>query len=83
MDPIGAAVKDFILAEFLVGAHPSELTETTPLISSGVVDSLATVRLVAFLEDQYGIAVAPHEASIDYLDTIDQIVSLVRSKQAS
>src|SRR5688572_8433467 len=70
MDPLQAAVHSYILNEFLPGAKPSELTPSTPLISGGVLDSLATVRLVAFLEDQYRITIEPHEASVDYLDTI-------------
>ena len=55
----------------------------TPLISGGVLDSLATVRLVAFLEDQYRITIEPHEASVDYLDTVEQIAAFLRAKQAS
>lgn len=83
MDPIQSAVHAFLLAEFLPGANPSELATTTPLISAGVLDSLATVRLVAFLEDQYHITIEPHEASVDYLDTVDQIAALVRAKHAA
>jgi acyl carrier protein len=83
MDPIQSAVHRYILEEFLPGASASELTETTPLISGGILDSLATVRLVAFLEEQYGISVDPHEASVDYLDTVAQIADLVRTKQSA
>jgi len=83
MDPIQSAVHSFILAEFLPGAGPSELATHTPLISGGILDSLATVRLVAFLEDQYHITIEPHEASVDYLDTVEQIASIVRAKQAA
>ena len=82
MDPLQSAVHDYILSEFLPGATPSELATTTPLISGGVLDSLATVRLVAFLEDPYRISIEAHEASVDYLDTIDQIAALVRAKKA-
>lgn len=83
MDPIQSAVQSYILQEFLPGANASELAVDTPLISSGVLDSLATVRLVAFLEDQYRITIDPHEASVDYLDSVGQIADLVRSKQSS
>ncbi|MEP7344887.1 MAG: acyl carrier protein [Gemmatimonadaceae bacterium] len=81
MDPIASAVKQFILTEFLPGANEAELTNTLPLISGGVLDSLATMRLVVFLEEQYRITVEPHEGGVEYLDTIDQITALVRSKQ--
>lgn len=79
-DPIITAVKSYVLDAFLPGADPSELTDATPLISSGILDSLATVRLITFLEDQYGIEVAAHEASADNLDTLIQIANLVRAK---
>lgn len=81
MDPVQSAVKAYILDEFLPGANTSELTPSTPLISGGILDSLATVKLVAFLEEHYGITVEPHEASVDYLDTIQQIGELVAVKQ--
>ncbi|MEO6444495.1 MAG: acyl carrier protein [Gemmatimonadaceae bacterium] len=82
-DPIAAAVKAYILDAFLPGADAAELTDETPLISDGILDSLATVRLVTFLEDQYKIEVAAHEANADNLDTITRIAQLVRSKLPS
>jgi len=47
VDPIQSTVKDYILQEFLPDADASELTATTPLIAGGILDSLATVRLVS------------------------------------
>jgi acyl carrier protein len=82
MDPIIGAVKPFLLEEFLPGVPASELTESTPLITGGILDSIATLKLVAFLEAQFHIVVQPHESSIDYLDTLTQIAELVRQKQA-
>ena len=78
---IRATVREFILEEFLPGAEAHELTDQTPLVTGGILDSLATVRVVAFLEDRYGIEIAPHEASVDYLDTVDAIARLVNTKQ--
>ena len=83
MDPIQNTVKSYILEEFLPTAHPSEVTATTPLISGGILDSLATIRLVEFLEEQFGITLAPHEAGLDYLDTLDQIAALVNRKRSA
>jgi acyl carrier protein len=80
-DEIKAAVKEYILHEFLPGANAEELTDATPLITGGILDSLATVQLVAFLEERYGVAIQPHEASVDYLNTLGDIAELVRAKQ--
>jgi acyl carrier protein len=82
VDSIQATVKAYILEQFLPDADGDELTESTPLIAGGILDSLATVRLVTFLEQEYGIEVAAHEVSADNLDTLDLIAALVRRKQA-
>jgi acyl carrier protein len=80
-DEIQSKVKDYILREFLPGEHPNELQEDTPLITGGILDSIATLKLVAFLEEQFGISVAAHEADVDHLNTLNDIESLVTSKQ--
>ena len=77
---ISGTVKTYILEEFLPGENPAALTGTTPLITGGILDSLATLRLVAFLEQQFHIQLEAHETMVDYLDTIASITELVRSK---
>jgi acyl carrier protein len=80
MDAIKDAVKSYILKEFLPGEDPNELTDSTPLVTGGILDSLATLKLVSFLEEQYGITVQAHEADVEHLDTVQDIAALVRSK---
>ncbi|MGH7505865.1 MAG: acyl carrier protein [Longimicrobiales bacterium] len=74
-------MKDFILREFLPGENPDELKADTPLFSSGILDSLATLRLSVFLEDGFGIRMAAHELSEENLGTIADIENLVASKK--
>jgi acyl carrier protein len=73
-------IKAYILKEFLPGEDPEELTDSTPLITGGILDSLATLKLVAFLEEQYGIELQAHEVDVEHLNTIADITNLVRSK---
>lgn len=80
-DPIKSAVKRFILEEFLPGERPDALTDETALVAEGVLDSLATLRLVSFLEKEFGISLAPHEVDAEYLNTLPTIAKLVRSKR--
>ncbi|BBA33497.1 acyl carrier protein [Methylocaldum marinum] len=79
---IKSAIKDFILREFLPGEDPNELTDSTPLITGRILDSIATIKLVLFLENQYGITVQAHETDPEYLDTIALITQLVSSKKS-
>ncbi|CAI08574.1 acyl carrier protein [Aromatoleum aromaticum] len=74
------AVKDYILEEFLPGENPDELTDDLPLISGGILDSIATLKLVLHFEEQYGIVLEAHEADKEHLDTIRSIASLLASK---
>ena len=76
------AIKDFILKEFLPGEDPAELTDTTPLITGGILDSIATLKLVMFIEERYGISLQAHEVDAEHLDTISQIAQLIRSKKS-
>lgn len=80
MEDTKSAIKSYILGEFLPGENPDELTDTVPLISGGILDSLATLKLVAFLEERFSIEIQPHETGVDYLDTIADVAELVHSK---
>jgi acyl carrier protein len=77
-----AQVKKYILETFLPGENPDELKETTPLISGGILDSIATLKLVMFLEERFGISVEAHEADREHLDTLSDIAALVERKKA-
>ena len=70
------------LKEFLPGEDPAELTESTPLITGGILDSLATMKLVTFLEQQFGFTMQAHETDADHLDTIALIEGLLKAKGA-
>jgi acyl carrier protein len=77
---ISRDVHAYILQEFLPGENPDNLTESTALIAGGILDSIATLKLVGFLEDKYGIQVEAHEADLDHFNTIADIANYVHSK---
>ena len=81
-DDIESVVKDFVLKEFLPGEDPNELTDSTPLITGGVLDSIATLKVVMFIEERFGITLQAHEVDSEHLDTIAQIAQLVRAKKS-
>ena len=79
-DAIKQDIKDFIMGEFLPGENPDELTDTTPLISGGILDSIATLKLVMYVEEKYGVNLEPHEVDKENLDSLELITRLLRSK---
>jgi acyl carrier protein len=80
MDNIKEEIRQYILSEFLPGEKPSNLRDDTPLRTSGILDSVATLRLVSFVEERYGIEVEAHEAGVENFDRIDSIASFIASK---
>ncbi len=82
MTDIAATVKGFILERFLPGEDPANLTRTTPLITGGILDSLATLELVSFIERTFGIQLEAHEVGPGRLDTLERIAELVAAKQS-
>jgi acyl carrier protein len=76
-------VRQFILEQFLPGENPSQLANDTPLLTGGILDSIATLQLVAHLEKTFNIELQAHETSADHLNTVNDIVRLVESKQSA
>ncbi len=81
-ETIKGTVKNFILNEFLPGEDPAALTDTTALVTTGILDSIAVLKAVTFLENQFGITIEPHEAVVENLNTLSDITRLVISKKA-
>lgn len=75
------AIKSYILAEFLPGEDPDNLTPATPLMSGGILDSLATLKLITFIEQEFNVQIAAHEADKENFDTLEAICRLVDSKR--
>lgn len=81
MDDVISSVKDFIMSSFLVGEDPAELHPTTPLITSGLLDSLQRLDLVYFLEERFEITLEAHEVDPSRMNTLHQIGELVTKKR--
>jgi len=73
-------VKQFIVENFYV-KDPAAIEDDTSLITTGYVDSTGMLELIAFLEEDYGIAIADTEMTPANLETIGRIARFVARKQ--
>ena len=73
-------LRQYIVAEFLPGESPSNVKDDTPLRTSGLLDSMATLQVVTFVENQFGIEVAAHEAGVENFDSLNSIAAFVQRK---
>jgi len=52
------------------------------LITSGLIDSFHLVDLALFVEDSFGVRIDDTELNADTFDTLEQLVTLIRQRQA-
>jgi len=83
MSEVSTTIRDFILIRYLPGESPENLRDDIPLRTSGILDSLATLSLISFIEEQFHIEVEAHETDIDNFDRLRDIVAFVERKRAS
>jgi acyl carrier protein len=74
-------VREYIVRHFLPGEDLNSVTDQTKLFSGGILDSLASLRLVSFLEERFAVTIEAHEVDVDHLDTLDSIADLVIARQ--
>jgi acyl carrier protein len=83
MADIRAIVRTFILDNFLSGEDPENLKDDTELKESGILDSLSTLKLVTFLEQQFKIEFDADDLDAGNLASLNTIERLVTSKTTS
>ena len=72
-----AAITAFITDEFLPGSNPSELPADYDLLATGVVDSLGLLKVIAWLEDRFELAIDDLELEPDSFRTVAAIDAFV------
>jgi acyl carrier protein len=77
VDEIKKVVLDYVKREYLEEDDDREVTNSTPLISGGIVDSFSMVSLKRFLEKKYTIRIPDADASPEAFDSVDSIATLV------
>jgi acyl carrier protein len=77
------AVVHYIRENFLYARPDYVLGDDARLLDDGIVDSMGAVELVAFLQDQFGIAIPDDEITEDNFGSIAAIATFVGRKRRS
>jgi acyl carrier protein len=83
MEKLKKMVRDYVVREYVEEGADQEITDTTPLISGGIVDSFSMVSLKRFLETKCAIQIPDAEATPDAFDTVERIAELVERIQTA
>lgn len=82
MDDLKRVVLDYVKKEYIEEGDDREVTETTAIITGGIVDSFSMVSLKRFLEKKYSIQIPDAEATPAAFDTVNSIAALVERIRA-
>ncbi len=71
-------IRDYVAREYAEALGGTSLEDETPLISSGLIDSLSMVSLKVFLEQTYRLHISDKEATAEAFDSVGSLVRLLR-----
>lgn len=77
---IKAKIKNFIATEFLIGAQANELPDEMNLLKNGIIDSLAVLKLVAYMENEFDITLEPEEIDTENLNSVQALTNIIKRK---
>ena len=72
-------VREFIVDTFLFG-EDGGLKDDSSFLEEGIVDSTGIMQLVAFLQEQYLVAIEDVELIPDNLDSIRRVSAFIEGK---
>lgn len=75
-----AVIRDYISRELVRDPALLPLENNTPLLDSGILDSLSLLRLVVFLQDQFGVVVDDLDVVPEHFADVDAICAFLRSR---
>jgi acyl carrier protein len=82
MKDVKERIRQFILSTYLPGESPDNLRDDTPLLTSGVLDSLAGLGLVSWIQQEFDVQLDTYETSVERFNRIQDIAETVARKQS-
>ena len=70
-------LQEHITASYLPDVDPGELDRDLDLLDTGVVDSLGVLRLIAWIDQRYGLGLGNAEVTLDDFRTVSAISDLI------
>lgn len=73
------SIKTYIVEEFMPNSHIEDLPDELDLLVNGILDSLAVLKMVAYIENKYDIALEPEELDPEIFNSVNAIQALIEA----
>ena len=77
-DELTQKLTSYILTDVLLDSSQTELEADDDLLEDGLVDSLGVMRLITFIEVEFGYAVPPEDVTVDSFMSVSAIVNYLQ-----
>jgi len=76
-------IKDYVTGELLYDRDVAGLADDDSLLGPGLLDSVSILRMVAWLEEEFGVSIPDEDVVPDNVETVTRLAALVRTKQGA
>ena len=73
-------IKGFIESELLGFSDNESLGEDEDILVSAKVDSMGIVRLIGYIEDEFGVKVPPEDMVIENFQSVEKIAEYLQGR---
>jgi peptidyl carrier protein len=81
-DQVSTKLLSFIRNSFLAGDPEGELSVDTPLLEFGILNSLNTAETIAYIRDEFGVAIGFGEVTATTFKSVDSLSAVVRARKS-
>jgi 2-hydroxymuconate-semialdehyde hydrolase len=78
-----AIIREYISRELVRDQSLLPLDDSTPLLDNGILDSLSLLRLVLYIEEQFGIVVPGVDVVPEHFTNVEAICAYLRSRDGN
>ena len=78
-EQLSLSITNFIRSE-LIYENDQDFDDHTDLIERGIVDSMSLVRLIGFIEEEYGIRVSDEEIVPEHFSSLRKITAFIAQR---
>jgi acyl carrier protein len=76
-------IRGYINQFVLFSDNGIEYDNHDSFLDNGIVDSLAIMDLVLFVEETFGVTIEDHEITPDNFDSVNELAQFIRSKRVA
>jgi acyl carrier protein len=80
---IEAQIREYLAENVLFSEGVFEYSDDASFLEEGIIDSVAIMDFVVFIEKAFTIDIEDHEIIPDHFDSVNKVAKYIRAKQNS